>query len=114
MLTKRDQLHYLHKRIRASAVARSLFRDSRLATPDSRCPDPLDRAVANHDQHVSNEFRGLRLETLVEIDAAKGRLRNGKFGLCEECTREIPRTRLDAIPWARHCVGCAQVVRQTA
>jgi RNA polymerase-binding transcription factor DksA len=46
-----------------------------------------------------------RLE-LDEIAAAQVRLANGTYGICEACSRRIPRTRLRAMPVARRCVAC--------
>jgi len=43
-----------------------------------------------------------------EMLAALDRIENQTFGRCEHCNREIARERLDAIPYARHCVACAQ------
>lgn len=28
--------------------------------------------------------------------------------LCVECGRAIPLERVEALPWTRYCVGCAQ------
>jgi RNA polymerase-binding transcription factor DksA len=42
-----------------------------------------------------------------EILDALGRIDDGTFGKCENCGREIPVERLDAVPYTRYCVGCA-------
>jgi RNA polymerase-binding transcription factor DksA len=47
-------------------------------------------------------------QQLEEIGDALDRVRQGKFGLCEECETEIPRARLKEIPYARYCVECAR------
>ena len=49
---------------------------------------------------------------LEEIDEALERLRQGTFGLCEECRAHIPRPRLQALPYTRHCVACARKLQQ--
>lgn len=41
---------------------------------------------------------------LGEIDAALGRLKDGTYGLCKDCGKAIPADRLEALPWASHCV----------
>ena len=43
-------------------------------------------------------------EELVEIDAARGRIRDGSYGLCRECEEPIPLARLRAMPTARLCL----------
>jgi DnaK suppressor protein len=45
---------------------------------------------------------------LSEVNAALGRLNSGTFGACETCGRQITRARLNAIPYARHCISCAR------
>lgn len=45
---------------------------------------------------------------LAETRAALERLDHGRYGQCESCGRAIPRTRLNAVPYARHCVACAR------
>ena len=41
-----------------------------------------------------------------EIDEAMERIRDGSFGLCEECDKPIAKGRLEAIPYARLCLPC--------
>jgi RNA polymerase-binding transcription factor DksA len=42
-----------------------------------------------------------------EIVAALDRLNQGTYGRCENCGRNIPAERLDALPYVRHCTPCA-------
>jgi DnaK suppressor protein len=44
------------------------------------------------------------------VNAALGRMTNGTYGSCELCGIDIPLARLEARPFAAHCVRCAQVV----
>jgi RNA polymerase-binding transcription factor DksA len=43
-----------------------------------------------------------------EVQAALGRIDAGTFGVCEGCGKPIPQARLEALPYARHCVSCAE------
>jgi hypothetical protein len=45
--------------------------------------------------------------TLDQIEAAIERIEDGSYGRCEECGEEIPKSRLEAIPYAAECVRCA-------
>ena len=36
------------------------------------------------------------------------RLHAGTFGTCERCGHAVSRERLDAVPYARHCIRCAR------
>ncbi len=46
--------------------------------------------------------------TLKKIEAALERIEEGDYGSCVECGRVIPKLRLNAIPYASHCVKCAE------
>lgn len=48
------------------------------------------------------------LETLRDVDAAFGRIEEGRYGLCESCGEEIPLERLEARPQAGLCFRCKQ------
>lgn len=46
---------------------------------------------------------------LREIDYALERIREGDYGVCENCGKTIKEARLEAIPWARLCLGCERL-----
>lgn len=50
-------------------------------------------------------------ETLSEIDEALARIRNGTYGFCLRCQKEIPLERLEALPKAKYCTPCASTLR---
>ena len=50
-------------------------------------------------------------ETLLEIDAALGKLEDGTYGRCESCGQDIAEDRLEAMPAARLCISCASKPR---
>lgn len=43
---------------------------------------------------------------LEEVEAALGKMAAGTYGVCEKCGRLIGEERLDALPWATHCIAC--------
>lgn len=47
-------------------------------------------------------------EELYKIDDALTKMDEGDYGICEGCGRRIAVKRLQAVPWARHCVRCAE------
>jgi DnaK suppressor protein len=44
------------------------------------------------------------LDTLAQVRAARVRVADGTYGVCEVCGEEIPPARLEARPWAARCV----------
>ncbi|HIJ54261.1 MAG TPA: hypothetical protein HPP66_14090 [Planctomycetes bacterium] len=49
---------------------------------------------------------------LSQIDEALQRIENGRYGICEGSGELILRKRLNAIPWAKYCVDCANKVEK--
>jgi DnaK suppressor protein len=47
---------------------------------------------------------------LAQVEAALRRLDEGTFGNCTTCGRPIAPERLEAIPWAAHCIDCQRRV----
>jgi len=68
--------------------------------------DPEGPTVSMQRAEASAMLRQAR-QHLDEVDAALGRVDQGTYGVCESCGRDIPPARLEARPFARHCVTCA-------
>jgi DnaK suppressor protein len=47
---------------------------------------------------------------LQAVEAALARLNDGTYGTCARCGRPIATERLEALPWAAHCIDCQQLV----
>ncbi len=43
---------------------------------------------------------------LLEIEAALERIEAGTYGMCESCSKPVPKPRLMALPFARLCIVC--------
>jgi len=46
---------------------------------------------------------------IQQIDGALECIRDGSFGLCENCDQPISKARLEAIPYAQLCVPCKRL-----
>ncbi|MCA9081848.1 MAG: TraR/DksA C4-type zinc finger protein [Planctomycetaceae bacterium] len=84
---------------------------------DSRSPTHMaELGTETYEQDFSLRVMEGDQELLKEIKAALKRIDEGTYGLCEGCLEEgkspsrcaIPKTRLKVIPYARHCVPCAE------
>ena len=73
-----------------------------------------DLGTDNFDQEFTLGLIQNEEQALDEIGGALDRLAQGTFGRCEECHKEIPKQRLQAIPYTRHCVECARKLQQSA
>ncbi len=76
---------------------------------------PFHMADAGSDNYELENTLGLmdeEVKLLVEIDAAMVRIENKTYGICEGSGKPIPKTRLEAIPWARYCVEYKQLLEK--
>jgi RNA polymerase-binding transcription factor DksA len=71
-----------------------------------------DLGTDNFDQEMAVTLLQNEHQVLTAIAAALDRLDAGKFGRCETCGKEIPAVRLQAVPYATHCVACAREIEQ--
>jgi DnaK suppressor protein len=71
---------------------------------------PTDREELGSDdadQELTVDLLGSDEDILDQIEAAIQRIEDGSYGRCEECGAKIPKSRLDAIPYAAECERCA-------
>jgi DnaK suppressor protein len=82
-------------------------RDGREADEEAT-QDIADKAANSYTKeflfHQSDENRRL----LQLVNEALERLRGGTYGLCVSCQGEVQVKRLEAVPWARHCIECQE------
>ena len=58
-----------------------------------------DLALRDHNQ-----------QQLATVEAAIARLDAGTYGICVRCGEPIAPERLEALPWAAHCIDCQRIV----
>jgi RNA polymerase-binding transcription factor DksA len=73
---------------------------------------PADLGTAHHEEEVNLLLMENQELLLAECNAALARIAAGSYGMCERCMAEIPARRLNASPYARYCVRCAEKVER--
>src|SRR5213082_58877 len=71
-----------------------------------------DLGTDNFEQEFTLSLLQNEEQLLDEIGAALERIKQGKFGKCEDCEDDIPKARLQAVPYTRYCVECARKLEQ--
>lgn len=71
--------------------------------------DPADKASNSYTKELLFSQSTNERNTLKLIEEALDRLTEGTFGDCINCGEEITPKRLDAIPWAPHCIRCQEL-----
>ncbi len=74
--------------------------------------DIADKATNSYTKEFlfkkSNDDRFI----LQLIQGALDRMEEGSYGTCVHCGGEMQQKRLDAVPWARHCLDCQEKQEQ--
>ena len=65
-----------------------------------------DMAASKIDSAQRTRLKQTDSKVLRAIEDALTRIRQGRFGICEECGQAISKARLEAVPWARDCRDC--------
>ena len=68
------------------------------------------QAIDLENEEVLLGLQGEGSEQIAQVSAALARLAGGVYGTCAECSGEIPRARLSALPYATACRPCAERV----
>ena len=62
------------------------------------------------EQQRDLALRDRSSQQLELVEAALARLDDGTFGTCVRCGEPIAPGRLEALPWAAHCIACQAIV----
>jgi len=83
-----------------------------LSIDDSETPDPVDLAVRNYSKNVQLAVSENESKQLALIDQALIRIEDNEYGTCQNCEKDINPKRLAAIPWARYCLDCQEMLEK--
>ncbi|HVN19661.1 MAG TPA: TraR/DksA family transcriptional regulator [Dongiaceae bacterium] len=81
--------------------------DGRSADEDT-AQDIADRAASSYNKEFLFSQSNNERQLLMMVDGALARIREGSFGECISCGKEINPKRLEAVPWTRHCIECQE------
>ncbi len=70
--------------------------------------DEMDLASSEYLQSFQFRLRGRERTFLSKIDKALIKLKDGSFGICEECEEPIHNKRLEARPETNLCIKCKE------
>jgi len=96
-----------NKRSELAALIRA--QSSQLALADD------ERELIDRMQGMSRRDEAVTLldtltHTLTAVECALRALEDGSYGICADCGGPIAQKRLQAIPWASHCIHCQEAI----
>ena len=74
--------------------------------------DIADKASNSYAKEFLFSLSNSERETLQLVDEALLRIGEKNFGYCASCEGEMEKKRLEAIPWAKHCLSCQEKQEQ--
>ena len=102
----RQRLLALRARLRGmtSQMADNALREAK----STRMPNHMaELGTGNFEQELALLLLVSEKSALEHVEEAIARIENGSYGRCEACGARIPKSRLQAIPYAARCVRCA-------
>ena len=68
--------------------------------------DPADKASNSYTKELLFSQSTADRFILQLVEEALKRIPEGEYGVCTHCGKEVQPKRLEAVPWARHCIIC--------
>lgn len=100
LLAKQEELY---RRVRA-------VRSSETHASGESAADLGDRALNTTSREMLYRLSTEEQTILKRIERALQRVANGTYGICLNCGGAIQPGRLNAVPWARYCIDCQELL----
>ena len=79
---------------------------------DDQTVDLADKAANSYTKEFLFGMTNTDRTILNMIDEALKRIKANEYGMCANCQEEMQQKRLEAVPWAKHCVTCQEKAEQ--
>lgn len=108
----KKRLEYYKKKLQArrEELMRIIARteeEGRTADDDPTV-DLADKAANSYTKEFLFGQTNTDRTILQMINDALERIEEDEYGLCINCQDEVQQKRLEAVPWARHCISCQE------
>ncbi len=112
----KKRLDYYKKKLlaRREELMRTIARtqeEGRTADEDPTV-DLADKAANSYTKEFLFGMTNTDRTILNMIDAALKRIQTDEYGVCANCQEEMQQKRLEAVPWAKHCIVCQEKMEQ--
>jgi len=74
--------------------------------------DAADAAFGNTGDEMTSQLAQLESKEAAQIELALQRIGQGRYGICDVCSKKIPVARLNALPYCVMCVTCQAEVEK--
>lgn len=97
--------------VRQEELIRDISRNREVTdeTVDEQAQDMVDRATSAYTREFAFSLSESDRKALLLIEQALLRIDQGTYGVCVHCQGIVQDKRLEAVPWARHCLECQEM-----
>lgn len=71
-----------------------------------------DVATDNYERDFNLGLVSSEREIVMDIDAALKRIKDKTYGVCDMCKKYIVKSRLNALPHAKYCFKCKEMLEK--
>lgn len=101
----------MHKRDDLLGLLQRAELDGRIVEEEGT-QDLADKAASAYTKEFLFYQSSTERTLLQLINDALARMEEGRYGECQICGGPMQLKRLDAVPWARHCIPCQELQDQ--
>src|SRR6201997_2811587 len=116
LLMDKKRLDYYKKKLvsRREELMKTIARteEEGRQADDDQTVDLADKAANSYTKEFLFGMTNTDRTILNMIDEALKRIKSNEYGLCANCQEEMQQKRLEAVPWAKHCVTCQEKAEQ--
>jgi DnaK suppressor protein len=113
---KKDRLAYFKKRLveKQHQLVEEVGKSSVYGKDqeDDSIKDLGDQANTAYTREFFFELGNGNRGLLRDVVLALRKIDDGSFGNCERCGEPIADKRLEALPFARHCINCQRLIEE--
>ncbi len=115
-LMDKKKLEYFKKKLatRREELMKTIARtqEEGRTADDDQTVDLADKAANSYTKEFLFGMTNTDRTILNLIDAALKRIQIDEYGVCANCQDEMQQKRLEAVPWAKHCISCQEKMEQ--
>jgi DnaK suppressor protein len=111
-MAKANYAQLLQDKSRDLRSSMSVQSAAQVVTRTERASDEGDLSQQSNEEWIFLNRNRLELKLLREVEEALSRVGTEEYGVCQECGEEISGKRLAAVPWAKYCVTCQDLISQ--
>jgi len=83
-----------------------------LELSDNDVKDTVDLSVMDVNKELALRLGERESKMVADVDQALLRIKEGAYGVCARCDKEIDERRLEAVPTARYDAACQTLIEE--